>query len=32
MIAASGPACTTEEAFEQMVLEYQMPLKRMCYM
>ena len=32
MIAASGPACTTEEAFEQMVLDYQMPLKRMCYM
>ncbi len=32
MIAALGPACSTEEAFEQMVLEYQMPLKRMCYM
>ena len=32
MVAALGPACSTEESFEQMVLEYQMPLKRMCYM
>ncbi len=32
MIAALGPACSTEGSFEQLVLEYQMPLKRMCYM
>ena len=32
MNAALGPTCSTEESFEQLVLEYQMPLKRMCYM
>ena len=32
MNAALGPTCSTEESFEQLVLDYQMPLKRMCYM
>ena len=32
MNAALCPTCSTEESFEQLVLEYQMPLKRMCYM
>ena len=32
MNAALGPICRTEESFEQLVLDYQMPLKRMCYM
>ena len=32
MNATLGPICRTEESFEQLVLEYQMPLKRMCYM
>ena len=32
MNAELGPTCITEESFEQLVLDYQMPLKRMCYM
>ena len=32
MNAELGPPCITEESFEQLVLDYQMPLKRMCYM
>ena len=26
------PACSTEDVFSRIVLEYQLPLKRMCYM
>ncbi len=32
MNAELGPHCITEESFEQLVLDYQMPLKRLCYM
>ncbi len=32
MIADKGPSCNTEELFDQLVYEYQMPLKRMCFM
>ena len=31
MIAESGPSCNTEEMFDQLVAEYQMPLKRMSF-
>ena len=32
MIAEKGPSCNTEELFDHLVLEYQMPLKRLCFM
>ena len=32
MIAEKGPSCNTEELFDNLVLEYQMPLKRLCFM
>ena len=32
MIAEMGPSCNTEELFDRLVLEYQMPLKRLCIM
>ena len=32
MIAEKGPSCNTEDLFDRMVLEYQLPLKRLCFM
>ena len=32
MIAEKGPSCNTEDLFDRMVQEYQMPLKRLCFM
>ena len=32
MIAETGPVCNTEEMFDQLVTEYQIPLKKMCFM
>ena len=32
MIADMGPSCNTEELFDQLVRDYQMPLKRLCFM
>ena len=32
MIAEKGPSCNTEELFDHLVMEYQMPLKRLCFM
>ncbi len=32
MIAETGPVCNTEEMFDRLVMEYQIPLKKMCFM
>ena len=32
MIAETGPVCNTEEMFDRLVTEYEMPLKRICFM
>lgn len=32
MIAEKDPSCSTEDLFDRMVQEYQMPLKRLCFM